>query len=135
MTDRKAEEISINAEEKCRNPKRKLKIYQGKCRSSRPVDKTELKTKERPRPKEKKQNSEYGRVRGAHMSRVRVELGGIRGRGLSSNHGGDDGDTQTGIRSEGQWMSGWEPNVGSKTRNAYMIQEVEGARQNCHGNS
>ena len=35
-------------------------------------------------------------MRGAHMSRVRVELGGIRGRGRSSNHSGDDGGTQTG---------------------------------------
>jgi len=67
-----------------------------------------LKTKGRPRPKEKKQSSEYGRVRGAHMSRVRVELGFIRGRGLSSNQSGDDGGTQTGIRSEVKWMSGWE---------------------------
>ena len=65
-------------------------------------------------------------MRGAHMSRVRVELGGIRGRSLSSNHSGDDGVTQTGIRSEVQWMSGWEPNVGSKTRNANMIPGTEG---------
>ena len=76
---------------------------------------------------EKKQSSEYGRVRGAHMSRVRVELGGIRMRGRSSNHSGDDGFTQTGIQSEVQWMSGWEPNVGSKTRNANMIQKGGGA--------
>ena len=67
-------------------------------------------------------------MRGAHMSRVRVELGGIRGRGLSSNHGGDDGGTQRGIPSKAQWMSGWEPNVGSKTRNTNMIQKVEGPR-------
>ena len=63
-------------------------------------------TKGRPRPKEKNQNSEYGRLRGAHMSRVRVELGDIRGRGVSSNHGGDDGGTQTGMPGEVQWMSG-----------------------------
>ena len=60
---------------------------------------------------------------------------GIRGRGRSSNHSGDDGGTQTGIRSEFQWMSGWESNVGSKTRNANMIQKAEGPRQNCHGSS
>ena len=60
------------------------------------------------------------------MSKVRVELGGILGRGRSSNHSGDDGGTQTGIRSEVQWMSGWEPNVGSKTRNANMIQRWKG---------
>ena len=47
----------------------------------------------------------------------------------------DDGGTQMGIRSEVQWMSGWEPNVGSKTRNANMIQKVEGPRRNCHGSS
>ena len=74
-------------------------------------------------------------MRGAHMSTVRVELGGIRGRGRSSNHSGDDGGTQTGIRSEVQWMSEWEPNVESKTRNANMIQKVEGPRRNCHGSS
>ena len=74
-------------------------------------------------------------MRGAHMSRVRVKFGGIRGRSRSSNHSGDDGGTQTGIRSEVQWMSGWEPNAGSKTRNANMIQKVEGLRQNCHGSS
>ena len=33
LTERKAEEISTNAEGKCRNPKRRLKRYQGKCRS------------------------------------------------------------------------------------------------------
>ena len=32
-------------------------------------------------------------------------------------------------------MSGLEPNVGSKTRNANMIQKVEGPWQNCHGSS
>ena len=69
------------------------------------------------------------------MSRVRVELGGIQGRGRSSNHSGDDGGTPTGIRSEVQWMLGWQPRVGSKTRNANMIQKAEGPRQNCHGSS
>ena len=128
---KKAEEISTNAEGKCRNLKRRQKRYQGKCRRSR----QNQKTKGRPRPKEKKQSSEYGRVRGAHMSRVRVDLGFIRGRGLSSNHSGDDGGTQTGIRSEVKCMSGWEPNIGSKTRNANMIQKVEGSRRNCHGSS
>ena len=68
-------------------------------------------------------------MRGAHVSRVRVELVGIRGRGRSSNHSGDDGGTQTGTRSEVQCMWGWEPNVGSKNRNANMIQKVEGAQQ------
>ena len=74
-------------------------------------------------------------MRGAHMSRLRVELRGIRGRGRSSNHSGDDGGNQTGTRSEVQWMSGWEPNAGSKTRNANMIQKVDGPRENCHGSS
>ena len=68
-------------------------------------------------------------MRGDHMSRVRVDLGFIRGRGLSSNHSGDDGGTQTGIRSEVKCMSGWEPNIGSKARNANMIQKVEGSRR------
>ena len=68
-------------------------------------------------------------MRGAYMSMFRIELGGIRGRGRSSNHSGDDGGTQTGIRIEVQWMSGWEPNVGFKTRNANMAQKVEGPRQ------
>ena len=99
------------------------------------VVKTRIEDKGSPRPKKKKQSSEYGRVRGAHMSRFRVELRGIRGRGRSSNHSGDDGGTQTGIRSEVQWMSGWEPNIGSKTRNANMIQKVEGSRRNGHGSS
>ena len=72
-------------------------------------------------------------MRGAHMSRVRVELGGVRGQGRSSNHSGDDGGTQTGIRSEVQWMTGWEPNVGSQTRNANMKKKVEGPRRNFHG--
>ena len=30
-------------------------------------------------------------MRVAHMSRIRVEVGGIQGRGRSSNHSGDDG--------------------------------------------
>ena len=51
FTERKAEEISTNAEEKCRNLKRRRKRHQGKCRRSR---KPELKTKGRPRPKGKK---------------------------------------------------------------------------------
>ena len=39
-----------------------------------------MKTKWRPRPKEKKNRAqEYGRVRGAHMSRVRVEFGVYKG--------------------------------------------------------
>ena len=101
------------------------------------VDKTRIEDKRETKTKEdkKKQSSEYGRVRGVHMSRIRVELGFIRGRGLSSNHSGGDGGTPTGIRSEVKWMSGWEPNIGSKTRNAYMIQKVEGSRRNCQGSS
>ena len=74
----------------------------------------------------RKLNSGYGLVRGAHMSRVRVEVGGIRGWGRLSNHIGDDGGTQTGIRSEVQRMLGWEPNVGPKTRNAYEVHDTEG---------
>ena len=35
LTERKAEEISTNAEGKCRNPNRRLKRYQGKCKRSR----------------------------------------------------------------------------------------------------
>ena len=60
------------------------------------------------------------------MSRVRVEPGCIRGWGRSSNHSGDDGGTRTGIRSEVQWMSGWELNVGSKTRNATWYRRWRG---------
>ena len=41
------------------------------------VDKTRIEGKRATKTKGEKQSSEYGRVRGAHMSRVRVELGGI----------------------------------------------------------
>ena len=74
-------------------------------------------------------------MRGARTSKIRVKPGGMRGRGRSSNHSADDGGTQTGTRSEVQRMSGWELNVGTRTRNANLIQKVEGPRQNCHGSS
>ena len=41
-------------------------------------------------------------MRGAHMSRGRIGTRGIRVRGRSSNHGGDDGGTQKGTLIEVQ---------------------------------
>ena len=62
------------------------------------ADKTRIEDETRDQDQRRRRlNSGYGLVRGAHMSRVRVELGVIRGRGRSSNHIGDDGGTQTGI--------------------------------------
>ena len=80
-----------------------------------------MKTKGRPRPKGKKQSSEYGRVRGAHMSRVRVELGlyeGVAYRRIIV-------ETMEVLRREYEAKSygcrDGKPNIGSKTRNANMI--------------
>ena len=44
----------------------------------------------------------------------------------SSNHNGDDGGTQTGTRSEVQWRSGWEPNVGAQNPKCKHHTEDEG---------
>ena len=88
--------------------------------------KPELKTKGRPRPKEKK--VELRERLCAWGSYVQGPCGtrGIRGRGRSSNHVGDDGGTQTGTRSEIQWRSGWEPNVGAQNPKCKHHTEDEG---------
>ena len=68
------------------------------------------------------------------MSRGRLGPKVVRARGRSSNHG-DVGGTQEGTLVEVQRDAEVEPNVGAKTRNANMIQKVEGSRRNCHGSS
>ena len=60
------------------------------------------------------------------MSRVRVGLGGIRGRDRSSNRSEDDGETQTGALNDVQRISRWKPKVGVKNRSANMVPTEDG---------
>ena len=66
------------------------------------------------------------------MPRGRVGPKVVRPRSRSSSHG-DVGATQKGTLVEVQWMSGSDPTVGGKNRNANMIQTVQGPWQNYHG--
>ena len=112
--------------EGCRDTKANVE----EVNKTRIEDKSETKTNG-----EKKQSSEYDRVRGAHMSKIRVGLVGIRGRRRSSNHSGDDGGTQDGNTKR----SPMDVGVGTKHRiqNLKFKHDTEGGgpRRNCHGSS
>ena len=122
-----------NADGKCRNPLRKLKRYQGKCRSSRQNQNLR-----------EKRDQDQGRQSRTQTTAVCV---GLICPGSVWNSGVYEGgayhriivETMEVLRREYEAKSNGcrdgKPNIGSKTRNANMIQKVEGPRQNCHGSS
>jgi len=132
LTEKKAEEISTNAEGKCRNLKRRQKRYQGKCRS-RQNQNWRQKGDQDQRRKNRAQSTAVcvglicrgsvwnsGLYEGGAYHRIRVETTEVLRREYEAKSNGcRDG----------------KPNIGSKTRNANMIQKVEGSRRNCHGSS
>ena len=123
LTERKAQEIRTNAEGKYWNPNEGRRNIE---RSVQEVGKTRSEAKKYTKTKvEERRTQRMALCMGLTCS------GSVWNSGVYEGGADNQIIVETmevlipGIRSEVQWMSGWEPpNVGSKTRNANMIKKV-----------